>query len=68
MAEADAVKRLERAKRSHPISTPEFHELAEEIADHARKVFRLAEDEDSMGDRIPTDGDDINDVARDRLP
>jgi NTP pyrophosphatase (non-canonical NTP hydrolase) len=63
MAEAGAVKRLEAIKRSHPISSPEFHELAEEIADHARQVFRLADEEDAVGDRIPRDGDDINDVA-----
>lgn len=64
MAEADEVKRLERTKRTHPISSPEFHDLAEEIAGHAREVFRLADDEDATGDRIVRDGDDINDVAR----
>jgi hypothetical protein len=67
MAEASAVKRLEAVKRGHPISTPEFHDLAEEIADHARQVFRLADEEDALGDRIPSDGDDIDDIAHDRL-
>ncbi len=66
MAEAGEVKRLEAVKRSYPISTPEFHELAEEIADHARQVFRLADEEDVIGDRIPSDGDDIDDVAMGR--
>ena len=63
MAEAGAVKRLEAVKRHYPISSPEFHELAEEIAGHARQVFRLADEEDALGDRIPSDGDDIDDVA-----
>jgi hypothetical protein len=66
MAEADAVKRLEAEKRTHPISTPEFHELADAIADHARRVFRLADSEEVEGDRLPHDGDTIDDVHREQ--
>jgi hypothetical protein len=64
MAEAATVRRLEAEKRTHPISTPEFHALADKIADHARHVFRLADDEEEMGDEIPTGRDTIDDVAR----
>ena len=64
MAEADAVKHLEAEKRAHPISTPEFHELADKIVDHARRVFRLADGEEETGDEIPTGRETIDDVAR----
>lgn len=66
MAEANTVKRLERERRSYPISSPRFQELADEIADHARHVFRLAEEQEETGERIPPDDDDIDDVAQER--
>ena len=64
MVEAAEVKRLEAEKRKHPISSPEFHELADDIADHARHVFRLADGEEELGDEIPTGRDTIDDVTR----
>ena len=68
MAEAAEVKRLERVQRSHPVSSPEYQELSDEIASHAREVFRLGEDEETAGDRNPGDGEHGNDGARDRVP
>jgi divalent metal cation (Fe/Co/Zn/Cd) transporter len=64
LAESDAVKHLELEKRTRNISTPEFHRLAEEIEDRARKVFRLAEAEEQVSHRIPTDDESIDEVGR----
>jgi hypothetical protein len=61
---AEAVRDLERQKRSVPISTPEFHALAQQVESHARDVFRLADSEDELGDQAVTTGETIDDIAR----
>jgi hypothetical protein len=66
--EADAVRALERRKRRVPISTPEFHGLADEIERRARHVFKIAGEEESIGEDVPTQPRSIDDVAQDRLP
>jgi hypothetical protein len=68
MAEAQAVQRLEREKREVPISTPEFHRLAEEVEHRARQVYRIASDEEQTGDEVPTGDDSIDDVAKREHP
>jgi hypothetical protein len=47
----DAVRRLEEIKREYPVSTPEFHYLANEIERRSREVFRLAERERAIGEQ-----------------
>ena len=56
------VRDTENRKRHEPISTPKFHELADEVDRASREVFRLARDEERIGDEIPTGTDTIHDV------
>lgn len=63
LSEAQAVQDLERQKRGVPISTPEFHRLAEAIERRARRVFEIAATEERAGDGLTRDGDTIDDVA-----
>lgn len=50
--EIEAIKALEVEKRGHEISTPEFHRLAEAIVEKSRDIFRLAAEEDLIGEVI----------------
>jgi hypothetical protein len=43
---------LELEKRRQEISTPEFHDKAHEITVRSRDVFRIAADEERVGDEI----------------
>lgn len=43
------MKHLEEEKRSEARSTDRFHELAEEVADKAGEVFRIAHREERSG-------------------
>jgi hypothetical protein len=59
------IRELEREKRGEEMSTPRFHELAEDIADKSRQVFRLATDEQAQGDALSGEqGAAIEDVPR----
>jgi hypothetical protein len=63
----DALRRLkatEERKREVPISTPTFHALANEVNATSREIFRIARDQDSLGDELPTGSDTIEDVDR----
>jgi hypothetical protein len=60
------VRDLEERKRQHPISTPVFHELADEVNRASQEVFRLARDEDRLGDESPRGSETIEDVDRRR--
>ena len=66
LREAEAVRDLERQKRTMPISTPDFHRTADEIAERGRRVFRLAVSEERTGDAAPRGEESIDDVAADR--
>jgi hypothetical protein len=57
------LKNLEARKRDEEISTPRFHEMAEQVEQQARKVFEVASIETVHGDRTgePT-GLSIEDV------
>jgi hypothetical protein len=50
----DDMKRTERAKRGEDISTPRFHEPAEDVERQARHVFEVAAEVTVDGDRAPT--------------
>jgi len=49
LTRVDEVKRLESEKREHARSSDEFHELAGEVEQKARDVFRIAETESDLG-------------------
>jgi hypothetical protein len=56
------LKRMEKAKREADISTPPFHQLAEEVEAQARHVFRVAAEETVDGNRAPTSDVSTNEV------
>ncbi len=62
LSAADEVKRLETEKRKVPISTPDFHRLADRIEDEARRVFRIAGEEEEVGDDATTGSATIDDM------
>jgi hypothetical protein len=45
------MRSMEREKRQHQISTPEFHELTDAITDKSREIFSIAADEQATGNR-----------------
>ena len=44
------LRDTEQRKRQLPISSPAFDELAEEVERTSREIFRLARDQDHLGD------------------
>lgn len=52
----DELRDLERQKRVQEVSSPSFHDLAREIEEKAREVFRLAEQEEEDGSRADHGG------------
>jgi hypothetical protein len=58
------MREVEKRKRAEPISSPKFHALADEVDKASRDVFRLARDEERLGDEIPRGSDTIDDVDR----
>ena len=48
----DRLKDLEKRKRTVEVSTPEFHELADAVADVSTDIFATAHHEQAAGDRI----------------
>ena len=60
----DELHDMEVEKRQRPISTPEFHRLAEAITDKSRDVFRIAIDQEEAGNESPRGEETIEDVDR----
>jgi hypothetical protein len=56
------LRDIEKVKRQTPISTPAFHRLAEEVEQTSREIFRLAREQERLGDEIPRGPDDIESV------
>ncbi|MFL5687023.1 MAG: hypothetical protein ACJ77D_13320 [Chloroflexota bacterium] len=64
----DALRRMrdtEKRKREEPISSPKFHALAHDVDKASQEVFRLARDEERLGDAAPRGPETINDVDKD---
>jgi hypothetical protein len=62
----DAVARLkatEERKRHEPISSDEFHRLANEVDAISHEVFAIARDERGVGEKTHRTGETIEDVA-----
>jgi hypothetical protein len=61
----DALRHLrdtEKRKRQLPVSTPAFHELADEVNRTSNEVYRLARQQDILGDTIPTGSESIDET------
>lgn len=60
------LKRLEQQKRTEPISTEQFHRLADQANAASEDVWRFAHEEERIGDRIETGDVTIEDVDKER--
>ena len=61
------LKDLEQRKRHLEVSTPEFHDAADEVADVSTEIFRIARDEQATGNQIDRrQGMTTEDVRPDR--
>ncbi len=58
------VQSLEMQKREQPIASPRFNRLADQIVDRSRRLFRLAEDEESLGEGAEAGEASIDDIDR----
>lgn len=61
----DALRRLrdtEKRKRQEPISSPPFHELADQLTRDSREVFNLAREQDRLGDKAKRGSESIDDI------
>ena len=57
------LKETEQRKREEPISSDEFHRLANEVDALSHEVFAIARDQRDLGDRTHRSGETIEDVA-----
>jgi len=65
MERLTTLKALEAEKRQDPMSTPHFHELAEEVTQISRDIFSLALDQERAGDDLSESQEtSINDESR----
>lgn len=56
------LRELEEEKRTEPISTPRFHELAEKIIDKSRAIMNRAILQEDLGDDTETGELSIDDI------
>ena len=62
----DDLRSMEQQKRREDISTPPFHELADEIKAKSQEIFRIADEERQLGESLPTGDVSIDDVETER--
>ncbi|MDQ2964629.1 MAG: hypothetical protein M3R57_02135 [Chloroflexota bacterium] len=60
----DELRALEREKHLQEVSSPPFNDLARQVEEKVREVFRLAEQEEADGS-VPEHGGTIVESARD---
>jgi hypothetical protein len=58
------LRDTENLKRKTPISTPTFHELANDVNATSREIFQIAHEQDRLGEAIPTGSQTIDDVEK----
>lgn len=57
------LKDTEQRKREEPISSDEFHRLANEVDALSHEVFAIARDQRNLGERMEHSDESIDDVA-----
>ena len=65
----DALRRLkdtERQKRHEPISSEDFHSLANEVDAISHEVFSIARDQRQIGDETPSSDETIEEVQEEQ--
>lgn len=60
----DELKALELDRRHETISTPPFHHLADDVKAKSREIFRMADSQEALGDRTPTQQSSIDETNR----
>ena len=60
----DEMKRTEARKRRQHVSTPEFHQLAQDVEEKSRRVYRLAKGENDIADSTDTTTQTIEETRR----
>jgi len=63
MQDIEILRDLERQKRREPISTPRFHELAEDVTTKSREVMNTSLEEEALGDAAERGDETIDDLA-----
>ena len=64
LAAIEDIRRLELEKRKVPMSTPDFHDRADEIEERSRDVFAAATLEEIDGNALPhPQAESINDES-----
>ena len=56
------LKALERRKREEPISSPAFHELAEQVTNKTRDIMRSVIRQEDLGNRTERTSTSIEDL------
>lgn len=56
------LRATDERKREMPISSPEFHRLAEQVTEKSRDLMRTAGDEEAIGDETERSSETIDDV------
>lgn len=56
------LRDTEKRKREQPISSPGFHELADEVDRTSRRIFSLGREQERLGNESPRGLESINDV------
>jgi hypothetical protein len=62
MVELAHLKDTEAQKRQEAISSPRFHELADEVTASSRRIFEIAAEQDKLGDMSETGEESIDDI------
>ena len=57
------LKATEARKRREPIFTPMFHMLADDVYAQSRRIFRIAIQDDQLGDESERGVETIDDIA-----
>jgi len=56
------LRATEKQKRDEPISSPRFHELADDAEKTSRRIFSIARQQERLGDEAPRGDETINDI------
>jgi hypothetical protein len=57
------MKDMEERKRREKVSTPGYHQLAEEVEAKSREIFRAAADETAAADELESGSPSIEEIA-----
>jgi hypothetical protein len=64
LTELAHMKDTEARKRQEMISSPPFHELADEVTASSRRIFAIAADQDRLGEDAEKGEETIEDIER----